>query len=78
MSQERMDMNLAQENFERALDSGYSSLATLAAWQRMQPSQQLSNLHVDILRTLAWDLEAIQTAIRMELNNRSANPVDMA
>lgn len=68
-------MSLPQRNFDRAVASGMPSLRTLA-----QQSVDLRATSTQQLRTLAWDLEAIEAALRMELNNRLAGPdsMDMA
>lgn len=57
-------MNLAQENFERACTSGRPTLDDL----RTPPD--LSRISKRKLESMAWDLEAIQSALRMEINQR--------
>lgn len=70
-------MSMAQGNFERALKSGQMSLNTLADAARTQYPPNLGTMHARKLRALAWDLEAIQAAIRLELNDRETQkPVD--
>lgn len=67
-------MNLAQENFERAVVSGQATLRTLDRGKMLDLGQE----SIPRLRTIMWDLEAIQTAIRLELMNRETQePVDL-
>lgn len=71
-------MTMSQENFERAVKSGQMTLGQLADAARTRYPPDLSNLHTRKLRSWAWDLEAIQAALRQELNDRDKqNPVDL-
>lgn len=65
-------MTLAQENFERALGSAYPTLRMLteAAGSLTKPTPQLRDVNTSKLEAIAWDLESIQAAIRLELINR--------
>ena len=74
-------MSLAQENFESAIHSGRHTLRELS---RLVDNPglfhtifTLRKVNTRRLNTLAWDLEAIQAAIRVELNNRSEAPTDL-
>lgn len=67
-------MNLAQENFERAVVSGQATLRQLDRGKMLNLGQESTAR----LRTIAWDLESIQAAIRIELMNReTGKPVDL-
>lgn len=59
-------MSLAQSNFDHARRSGRPTLRTLAS----DAPLELQAVNQRALESMAWDLEAIQTAIRIELNNR--------
>lgn len=64
-------MGLAQGNFERAVDSAAGTLSWL------ETRQDLSSAHSRVLQNVAWDLEAIGAAIRLELMNRETDkPID--
>lgn len=66
-------MNLAQDNFDRARVSGQTTLRNLAGGGDIDLSKQSTPR----LQTMAWDLESIQAAIRLELMNREADkPMD--
>lgn len=76
-----MTVTLSQDNFDRALGSGYTSLRMLLDAARLGGEQvRLEEVNTTKLRTIAWDLEAIGAALHMELNNRLAGPdsMDMA
>jgi hypothetical protein len=62
--------DLNQRNFERAVSSGYNSLSMLTEAAREREFPNLRNVNTRKLQSIAWDLEAIQTSIRMELNDR--------
>lgn len=66
-------MSLAQENFDRARNSGQASIEKLAT----RGPIDIRRMDTRSLRTLAWDLEAIEAALRIELNNRLAGPDSM-
>lgn len=69
---------LPQENFERALGAGHRSLALLVAGPPA-PTPVLATVSTEQLRHMAWDLEAIGAAVRLELINRETRePVDVA
>lgn len=68
-------MNLAQENFDSAVKSAKRTLGDLLM-HKSKPIE-LGSCSKHYLQSLAWDLEAIQAAIRIELNNRSERPVDL-
>ena len=65
-------MNLPQENFERAIENGRTTLADLPT----MPTLEREN--TQRLQGWMWDLEAITAALRLELMNRETNePVDL-
>lgn len=64
-------MNLAQENFDRAVASGRPTLRQLLDHEQ-GARVDLSQIGERQLRTLVWDLESIQTAIRIEQLNRES------
>lgn len=67
-------MNLAQDNFERAIASGQATLKQLDRGKMVELARESTAR----LRVIAWDLEAIQSAVRLELMNReSREPVDL-
>lgn len=67
-------MNLAQENFERAVISGQNTLHRLDRGRMID----LNGETTARLRVIAWDLEAIGAAIRLELMGRETQePVDL-
>jgi hypothetical protein len=67
-------MNLAQENFERAVVSGQATLRRLDRGSMIE----LGKESVPRLRTILWDLEAIGAAVRLELMEREQHdPVDL-
>lgn len=71
-------MSLAQENFERALGSGYSSLSMLTEAARADEAPRIKAVSHDKLRSIVWDLEAIVAVLRVELNERDdMEPVDL-
>jgi len=74
-------MNLAQENFEAAVKSARHTLRELSATAErpnlFREIFTLKKVNTRRLQTLAWDLEAIQAAIRMELNDRNESPMDL-
>lgn len=57
--------HIAQENFDRAVSSAAGTITKIAY------AVQLQGMSVRELESMAWDLEAIQAAIRIEINNRS-------
>lgn len=59
-------MNRNQDNLNRAALRGRDSLVALS-----QGTVVMRNLHVRKLQEIAWDLEAIQAAIRGEINDRA-------
>jgi len=66
-------MNLAQDNFERALVSGQTTIKTLRS-----ETPILGHESTPRLRVMMWDLESIQAAIRLELMDRETqHPVDL-
>lgn len=66
-------MNLPQENFERALVSARDTIKELQSI----PAPNLGHESNQRLRAWMWDLEAIGSAIRLELMNRETlQPVD--
>lgn len=58
-------MSLNQDNLARAIQRGHGTLSDLS-----MATPDMSKLHVRTLQNMAWDLEAIQTAIRSEINDR--------
>lgn len=69
-------MNLPQENFDRAVDSARLTLDALVDHDRGYRITLEDEATVK-LRTLMWDLEAVQAAIRLELMNRDSRPMDL-
>jgi hypothetical protein len=68
------DRYLAQDNFERAVVSAQQTLRRLDRGAMIDITKE----SVPRLRTIAWDLEAIGAAIRLELMNRETDsPVDL-
>lgn len=57
-------MSLNQENLNAAKSRGSDTL------RRLLGPVNLRDQHVRTLQGMAWDLEAIQTAIRSEINDR--------
>lgn len=57
--------SLNQQNFDRAVDRARDTLITLSGG-----ALTLKQQHMRKLQQIAWDLEAIQTAIRSEINDR--------
>lgn len=53
-----------QGNFESAVNRGAETLRVV------QGKPAFSTMHTRTLQQMAWDLEAIQTAIRSEINDR--------
>ena len=71
-------MSLAQENFERALGSGYSSLSMLTDAARADEAPRIKAVGTNKIRDIVWDLEAIVAVLRTELNERDdQNPVEL-
>lgn len=69
-------MNLPQENFERAIGSGYHTLANLTEAAKGE-APKLREVNTRKLQDMCWDLEAIQAALRLELLNRANEPMDL-
>lgn len=66
-------MSLAQENFDRAISSGYNTLRNLSDAAKIGGTPiDLSKASTRKLEQIAWELEAIQAALRLEINRRMA------
>ena len=59
-------MDLPQDNFDRARGSARGTLTNLASDKHIV----LNAMSVRTLQEMAWDLEAIQAAVRLHLNHR--------
>lgn len=69
-------MSLAQENFERAVTSANRTIGLVYG---VHPSAiKLKEKPTHELEAMAWDLNAIASALQMEINNRrTQDPVDL-
>ena len=66
-------MSLAQENFNHAISSGYNTLRNLVDAAKIGGTPiDLSMASTRKLEQTAWELEAIQAALRIEINRRMA------